>query len=58
MASESKKRKADCDTHNRYARFTDRKAVKEKGKLKRVLFFNSAQRMAEKEELIELRKEI
>ncbi len=49
MSSESKKRKADCDTHNRKCRFTNRFALKWKGKGKRWMFFNSSQRMAEKE---------
>ena len=49
MSSESKKRKADCDKHQRYGRFTNGFALKWKGKCKRVMFFNSSQRMAEKE---------
>ena len=51
MSSESKKRKADCDTHQRFGRFTNSFALKWKGgKGKRGMFFNSSQRMAEKEE--------
>ena len=51
MSSESKKRKADCDTHQRFGRFTNGFALKWKGgKGKRGMFFNSSQRMAEKEE--------
>lgn len=49
MSSESKKRKADCDTHFRYGRFTNGFALKWKGKFKRGMFFNSSQRMDEKE---------
>ena len=49
MSSESKKRKADCDTHNRKCRFTNGFALKWKGKGKGWMFFNSSQRMAEKE---------
>lgn len=50
MSSESKKRKADCDTHNRKCRFTNGFALKWKGiRGKRGIFFNSAQRRAEKE---------
>ena len=52
MSSESKKRKADCDTHQRYGRFTNGFALKWKGiRGKRGIFFNSAQRMQEKKEL-------
>ena len=50
MSSESKKRKADCDTHFRYGRFTNGFALKLKCKCKRGMFFNSNQRMANKEE--------
>lgn len=51
MSSESKKRKADCDTHFRYGRFTNGFALKWKGgRGKRGMFFNSSQRMSEKEE--------
>ena len=51
MSSESKKRKADCDTHQRFGRFTNGFALKWKsGRCKRGMFFNSSQRMAEKEE--------
>ena len=49
MSSESKKRKADCDTHQRFGRFTNGFALKWKGKCKRGIFFNSSQRMDEKE---------
>ena len=49
MSSESKKRKSDCDTHFRYSRFTNGFALKWKGKCKRRMFFNSSQRMDEKE---------
>ena len=50
MSSESKKRKADCDTHKRIGRFTNGFALKWKdGRGKRGMFFNSSQRMAEKE---------
>ena len=49
MSSESKKRKADCDTHNRKCRFTNGFALKWKGKGKGWMFFNSSQRMTEKE---------
>lgn len=51
MSSESKRRKADCDKHQRYGRFTNGFALKWKGKGKRGIFFNSAQRMEEKEKL-------
>ena len=52
MSSESKKRKADCDTHQRFGRFTNGFALKWKGgKGKRGIFFNSSQRMEEKEKL-------
>ena len=44
MSSESKKRKADCDTHNRKCRFTNGFALKWKGKGKGWMFFNSSQR--------------
>ena len=49
MSSESKKRKADCDTHQRFGRFTNGFALKWKGKGKRGFFYNSAQRMEEKQ---------
>ena len=51
MSSESKKRKADCDSHNRFGRFPNGFALKWKGKGKRGFFFNSSQRMEEKEKL-------
>lgn len=54
MSSQSKKRKADCDTHPRYGRFTNSFALKWKGKGKRKFFFNSSQRMAEKEKFKKL----
>ena len=50
MSSESKKRKADCDSHQRFGRFTNSFALKWKGKCKRGMFFNSSQRMAEKQD--------
>lgn len=50
MSSESKRRKSDCNTHFRYGRFTNGFALKWKGgRGKRGVFFNSSQRMAEKE---------
>lgn len=50
MSSESKRRKSDCNTHFRYGRFTNGFALKWKGgRGKRGAFFNSSQRMAEKE---------
>lgn len=51
MSSESKKRKADCDTHNRKCRFTNGFSLKWKGKGKGWMFFNSAQRMKNKKNL-------
>lgn len=54
MSSQSKKRKANCDVHPRYGRFTNGFALKWKGKCKRGIFFNSSQRMAEKEEFRKL----
>lgn len=54
MSSESKRRKSDCNTHFRYGRFTNGFALKWKGgRGKRGVFFNSSQRMAEKEEFRE-----
>ena len=51
MSSEAKKRKADCDTHKRIGRFTNGFALKWKGgRGKHGMFFNSSQRMSEKEE--------
>ena len=51
MSSESKKRKADCDTHKRTGRFTNGFALKWKGgRGKHGVFFNSSQRMSGKEE--------
>ena len=50
MSSESKRRKSDCNTHFRYGRFTNGFALKWKGgRGKRGVFFNSSQRMAERE---------
>ena len=51
MSSESKKGEADCDTHKRIGRFTNGFALKWKGgRGKHGMFFNSSQRMFEKEE--------
>ena len=58
MSSESKKRKADCDTHQRYGRFTNRFALKWKGRGKRGFFYNSAQRMQEKQNFRKLKDEV
>ena len=58
MSSESKKRKADCDTHQRYGRFTNGFALKWKGRGKRGVFYNSAQRMQEKQNFRKLKDEV
>ena len=58
MSSESKKRKADCDTHQRNGRFTNGFALKWKGRSKRGFFYNSAQRMQEKQNLRKLKDEV
>lgn len=58
MSSESKKRKADCDTHQRYGRFTNGFALKWKGRGKRGFFYNSAQRMQEKQNFRKLKDEV
>lgn len=58
MSSESKKRKADCDTHQRYGRFTNGFALKWKSRGKRGFFYNSAQRMQEKQNLRKLKDEV
>ena len=58
MSSESKKRKADCDTHQRYGRFTNGFALKWKGRRKRGFFYNSAQRMQEKQNFRKLKDEV
>ena len=54
MSSKSKKRKADCDTHFRYGRFTNGFTLKWKDKCKRGMFFNLSHRIAEKEEFRKL----
>ena len=58
MSSESKKRKADCDTHQRYGRFTNGFALKWKDRGKRGFFYNSAQRMQEKQNFRKLKDEV